>query len=144
MSTAVEAVLDHLRDAGVTVKVRGDQLLLNPGDRVTPELAAQVRAFKGRLLSWLTWDETEADALIDAVLERIGRACRDVPAGIVLADAEEGVNVAAQHRDRDAFAAALVSYERACLASPANEPRHQISEISTRKRGPAGGPSHGH
>jgi hypothetical protein len=71
------------------------------------------------------WDEAIATAAIDAALERIGRTCRDIPAGIVLADAEERVNVAAQHRDRDAFAAALIAYERVCLTPLTAEPHHQ-------------------
>jgi antitoxin component of MazEF toxin-antitoxin module len=125
MTAAVEAVLDHLRDAGVTIKVRGDQLLLIPAAKVTPELAAQVRTFKPRLLSWLTWSDAQANTLIGAALERIGRACRDIPAGIVLADAEERVNVAAQHRDRDAFTDALIAYERICLAPLAAEPHRR-------------------
>ena len=69
-----ELILTRLRAAGITVEAHGDRLRLVPAARLTPELDAQVCAWKPALIRWLTWSYAEADRLLDAALDRIGRA----------------------------------------------------------------------
>ncbi len=117
--TTAEAVLDRCRAAGVLVRVDGSDLMLTPGERVTPELVAAVRAFKPRLLAELTWDEAEADRALDACLNRIGWTCTHLDGFDTdqkRADLEEQINLAAIERDRRGFEAGLAEYEQHCLA----------------------------
>jgi hypothetical protein len=88
------------------------------GGEVTPELLATVRAFKPRLIAWLSWDEQAARDALDVVLERLDRVCTDLEGfdrDQRRADLEEAINVAAHRRDRDAFGATLATYVEHCL-----------------------------
>ena len=117
-----ELVLTRLWEAGISVEVDGTDLWLSPEERLTPELLAQVRAFKPALVRELTWDEQEADRHLDAALERIGQSCTSLEAFATdqcRVDLEEKINVAAQRRDREAFAGAVAEYERHCLGQVA-------------------------
>jgi hypothetical protein len=69
------------------------------------------------------WDDREADRLLDAALDRIGRSCDALPDDATFwsdtdrADREEAVNVAMFGHDRAAFGAALAELQRYCLAA---------------------------
>jgi hypothetical protein len=115
-----EFVLTRLLDAGISVEVDGADLLLSPEESVTPELLAQVRASKPRLIAWLTWDEQAARDVLDTALDRIGHACTEVAsfdADQRRADLEERINLAAQRRNMAAFLAALAEFEHHCLTA---------------------------
>jgi hypothetical protein len=115
---AAELILAHLEAAGVTATVRDGRLILSPRDRLSPELEQQARAFRDRLVAWLSWPEQEARDALDISLERIGRGCPDL-AGLSLdqrrVDLEEAINVASWRRDWDAYITAITAYEEHCL-----------------------------
>jgi hypothetical protein len=119
-----ELILSRLAAAGISVEVDGDRLGLGPEERLTDDLIAQVRAFKAALLRELTWDDAEADRLLDAALERIGQSCTSLEAFAtdqVRVDLEEKINVTAHRRDSGAYAAALDNYETHCRRAYAPE-----------------------
>jgi antitoxin component of MazEF toxin-antitoxin module len=121
-----ELMLARLRDARITVEVDGSDLVLEPGERLTAELTAQVRAFKAQIIRELTWDDAEADRLLDAALERIGRACTELESFDTdqrRVDLEERINVAGWRRDWPDYQAALAAYERHCLSVYGAGPR---------------------
>ena len=123
-----ELILTRLRAAGITVEAHGDRLRLVPAQRLTPDLDAQVRAWKPALLRWLSWNEQAARDALDAALTRIGESCTELDGFATdqrRVDCEEAINVAGHHRDRDAYLAALDAYERHCLAAYSRQPeRH--------------------
>ena len=107
------------------MEVDGSDLVLGPEERLTPDLLAQVRAFKPALIRELTWDEQEADRHLDAALERIGQGCTALDGFATdqrRVDLEEKINLAGQRRDREAFADAVAEYERHCLAAYSRRP----------------------
>lgn len=115
---SVQAILTRLSDAGITVTVKGGLLWLNPRDRVTDAIAAEVREHKPELLTLLsTWDQQHAQRAIAATLRRIeSRYPQTAAIGTtwdddVLGECEERVNTTAQAHDRVAFDEALRAYE---------------------------------
>lgn len=74
------------------------------------------------------WDEAEADQLLAATLDQLGRACTALPDDTTLwsdqgrVDREEAVNVAFAHRDRQALGAAIAELKQYCLAAYAPTP----------------------
>jgi hypothetical protein len=47
------AILDRLREVGVTVRPDGDDLVLKPGDRIPPDLYEPIRAYKPQIMDIL-------------------------------------------------------------------------------------------
>lgn len=122
--SAVAQLLDRLASRGLTIRVRGDQLVLSPASLLTDDLAEAVRASKPALiLALTTWDDRHADDAITAMLSRIeSRYPQDAPLGTTwgdqhLADCWEALNVAAQSHDRGAFDGALVALENYVIAT---------------------------
>ncbi len=56
------ALLNRLRDHGLTLSRSGDQLIVAPRDRLTDELRAAIRSAKRELLEALTIEPTIAEA----------------------------------------------------------------------------------
>ena len=119
MSTPAATILARTAAEGLTVTVRGDNLVVTPPGRLSDDLRAQLRAFKPALIRWLTWDEQAARDALDAALDRIGQSCHTLD-GFDLdqrrVDLEEAVNVAAHRRDHDTYVVALAAWEAHCLA----------------------------
>ncbi len=47
------SMLDRLREAGISVSIDGDDLVLNPGSKVPPDLAESIRLNKPRIMDAL-------------------------------------------------------------------------------------------
>ena len=78
---AVDLLLDELADLGISVRVAGGDLCLQPKDRLTPSLRARLRAYKPLVLravrlAGLTqdqrdaWDERVAVCVVDGGLNQ--------------------------------------------------------------------------
>lgn len=77
MSRALTPLLVKVEDAGLTVQVDGDNLVVKPKARITPELRAEMLARKADLLEHLRWDEDEAYTLLKNALMYVAERYHD-------------------------------------------------------------------
>ncbi len=78
---AAQELLNQLQSLGVSVKARGNDLVVNPASRIPPDLKTEIREYKGAILALLDPPVPDSD---DATAQLLAWAAHAAEVGLTL------------------------------------------------------------
>ena len=110
--SGIGALLERLADAGVRVRVDGEDLVCCPKERLTDQLRDELRRYKSDLLPLLRWSDEEAFELIRECLAYVAARYDGGPVDALREPGDE-IDQAFKHRDAHGLRVACRRYARA-------------------------------